>query len=304
MFISFFRAIKFGFQQFKRNLWLSIVTIILLVLPLLIVNLVLSLGAIAKATTASLHNKIEISVYFKAGVDNEQAQAFREELLKIPQIKDIELITREGELERFRQRHANDPAILESLNELGENPFTASLVIKANKIEDYPYIMQILEQPAYNEFIEKKNFDDYRQTISQINNLMKNIGKFGFGVAAIFCLIAILIVINSIRVAIYSHRDEIGIMRLVGASGGFIRGPFLIEAVIFSFLAMLITLLILYPGLNFVQPYLNNLFEDIEINLVQYFNNNFLLIFGSEFLGILILSILSTTFALRKYLKI
>lgn len=304
MMVSFLRAIKFTLQQIRRNLWLSIVTITLLILPLLSVNIIIALGALTKAATVGIQDKIDISVYFKSSATDEQAQVVREQLLKLPEVKAVDYTTREGAIARFKERHVNDPIILESLNELGDNPFGATIAIKADKVENYNKILQILEQPNYAELIEEKNFDDHRVTIERINKIMTNVQSFGIGVAAIFGLIAILIVVNSIKMGIYTHRDEIGIMRLVGAGGWFVRAPFLLEALFFSFLSMLITMLIMYPCLNFIQPYLNNLFEGMDVNLISYFNSHFLIIVGGQFLGIALLTIFSTGLAMRRYLKV
>lgn len=304
MFISLARAVKFAFQQMRRNLWLSIVTVTLLVLPLLSINIVLGLGALAQTASSSIQDKVDVSVYFKTTTTNDQVQSIRESLLSMVEVKQADFVSREGALERFKSRHANDPTILESLNELAENPFGATLAVKAKSMDDYPKIMTALEQPAYGDLIEEKNFDDHRETISRIDHLMKNVRSFGAGVAALFGLIAVLIVLNSIRMAIYTHREEIGIMRLVGAGGWFIRGPFLFEALFFSLVSIVITLLIIYPSINALQPYLNNLFEGMDVDMLRYFNHNFLLIFGGEFLGVVILTFLSTALAIRRYLRI
>lgn len=304
MFISLGRAVKFAFQQMRRNLWLSIATVTLLVLPLLSVNIVLGLGALAQTASDSIQDKVDVSIYFKTTTSNDQVQSIRESLLSMPEVKQADFVSREGALERFKTRHANDPAILESLNELADNPFGATLAVKARSINDYPAIMTALEQPAYSDLIEDKNFDDHRETISHINSLMRNIRSFGAGVAALFGLIAVLIVLNSIRMAIYTHREEIGIMRLVGAGSWFIRGPFLFEALFFSLISIVITLLIIYPSINVLQPYLNNIFEGMDVDMLRYFNHNFLLIFGTEFLGIVVLTFFSTALAIRRYLKV
>lgn len=304
MFYSLFRAFKFAFQQIHRNFWLTVVTITLLVLPLLLVNILLGLNGIAQAVTQSIKEKIDLSIYLKSEVTNEQAIALRDELLQNPAIQEIELTTKEGALERFKKRHANDPAILEALNELNENPFGAVLVVKANSLDSYSQILNLLNDPKYSDLIEEKDFYDYQTTIERVKEIMKNVQKFGIGVAAVFIIIAILIVFNTIRIAIYTHRDEIGVMRLVGATNWFIRGPYLVEALFLSFTAMIVTLVILFPSLNFLQPYINNLFAGMDVNLINYFNKNFIKFFGIQFLGISVLTLVSTAVAMRRYLKI
>ena len=304
MFLSFARVARLSFQQFHRNLWLSIATITLLVLPLLAINMIVSLGAVAEAATQAVQDKIDVSIYFKPSVSNENVEQVSADLKALPEVKEVSFIPKEGSLERFKERHKDDPIILESLTELGENPFGATLAVKAHDPEQYQRILVFLEDPKYAELIEEKNFDDHRFVISKINTLMRNIRSFGLIVAAIFGVIAVLIVINTVRVSVYTHRGEIGVMRLVGAGNWFIRGPFLMEAFLFSFVAVLITAAIVYPSLTFVQPRLNALFEGVDISLVSYYNAHFLVIFGTQLLAVFVLTVFSSFFAVRRYLKV
>lgn len=304
MFLSFTRVAKLALQQFHRNLWLSIVTITLLVLPLLAVNVSVGLGVIARSARDAVQDKIDVSVYFKPVVSNETAESIKQELLKLSEVKDVNYIPREGSLERFKERHKNDPVIMESLQELGDNPFGATLAIKARDPEQYGRILSFLEDPKYTELIEEKNFEDHRLVIDKINTLLRSVRAFGMAVAGIFGIIAVLIVINAVRVAVYTHRGEIGVMRLVGASNSFIRGPFLLESVIFSALAIIITAGIVYLGLYFAQPYFNNFFGDMRVSIIAYYNANILRIFGTQFLGILLLTMVSSFLAVRRYLRV
>ncbi|HLD34299.1 MAG: cell division protein FtsX [Parcubacteria group bacterium GW2011_GWA2_47_26] len=304
MFLSLVRVTKLAFQQFHRNLWLSVVTISLLILPLLVINLVIGLGVVAQVTRDAVQDKIDVSVYFKPAVANEEVESLRVAVLALPEVKSVDYIPREGSLARFRERHKNDPVILESLDELGENPFGATLAVKAKNPEDYPRILAFLENEQYKDKIEEKNFEDHRLIISRINNLVRSISIFGLTVAGVFGLIAVLIVINTVRVAIYTHRGEIGVMRMVGAGNWFIRGPFLIESVVFSVVAVAAAAAIVYPALNFAQPYLNNLFNGANISLISYYNRYFVMIFGGQLLGVFVLTALASFFGVRRYLKV
>lgn len=304
MFLSFARVARLALQQFHRNLWLSIATITLLVLPLLAINMIISLGAVAEAATQAVQDKIDVSIYFKPAVANETVENTVGELKKLSEVKEVVLIPKEGSLERFKERHKGDQIILESLAELGDNPFGATLAVKAHDPEQYQRILAFLEDPKYSELIEEKNFDDHRLVIGKINTLMRNIRSFGSVVATIFGVIAVLIVINTVRVAVYTHRGEIGVMRLVGAGNWFIRGPFLMEAFLFSLVAVLFTAAIVYPSLTFIQPRLNMLFDGMKVSLVSYYNAHFLAIFGTQLLTVFVLTVLSSFFAVRRYLKV
>lgn len=304
MFLSFARVSRLALQQFHRNLWLSIATITLLVLPLLTVNLVIGLGVLGRAAKDAVQNKIDVSVYFKTTVQDTSVQEIQTSLRALPEVKEVAFIQKAEALVRFKERHKNDPVILESLEQVGENPFGATLAIKAHDPEQYQRVLAFLEDPKFAELIEEKNFEDHRAVIGKINALLRSVRSFGLAVAAIFGAIGVLIVINTVRVAVYTHRNEIRVMRLVGAGNWFIRGPFLFEAFFFSLTATVFTAVIVYPGLNFIQPYLNNLFSGVDVSLVSYFNRNFLTIFGGEFLVVFLVTSISSFFAVRRYLKV
>jgi len=120
----------------------------------------------------------------------------------------------------------------------------------------------------------------------------------------LFILISVLVVFNTIQVGIYTHREEIGIMRLVGASNSFIRSPFLIEGVFYSFFSVIILIVLLYPFLIFAQPYVDSFLKEYSANLVTVVNHNFVLIFGAQFLVAVAITILSSLIAVRRYIKV
>lgn len=304
MLLNIIRVARLALQQFQRNLWLSIATVTLLILSLLSVNVIVGLGVVGKAANAAVQDKIDVSVYFKPSVSSEQAEAIRTALLELREVKAVEYIAREGSLQRFRQRHKDDPVIIESLTELGENPFGATLAIKAQDSRQYPRIVEFLEAEQYRELIEEKNFNDHEQAIAQINTFMRNLKSFGLVVAGIFGAIAILVVVNTVRVAVYTHRGEIRIMRLVGASSWFVRGPFLLEAAMFSLSATALTAALTYLGWWFADPYLKSLFDGLHLSLIDYYNVHAVTIFGAQLAGILSLTAVSSFFAVRRYLRV
>ena len=116
-------------------------------------------------------------------------------------------------------------------------------------------------------------------------------------------IIAVLIVFNTVRIAIFVHREEIGIMRLVGASSAFIRAPFLVEAVLYSFLAVIISAAITFPVIGVIQPKLNVFFETQNVALVDYFAQNSIIILICQFVALAVINMLSASIAMRKYLR-
>ncbi len=302
--IAFYRIIKFAFQNFWRNFWLSLITVSMLILTLLTVNVLVILNVVTTTAIASVEEKIDVSIYFDPETSLEIVQGAQGYLQTLPQVVDAQLITSDEALARFKERHAEDPEILKSLEEVEGNPFGASLVVKAQSPKDFDFILEALDNPQFRDHIEKQEFDDYEAIISSINRVTDRVRLFGLALSGIFLLIAVLIVFNSIRVAIFIHKEEISIMRLVGASSWFIRAPFLVEVVFFSLLATIVSMVIIYPVLGILEPQFNAFFYPVETGLLDYFNANFLILFGIQFLSLSMINIIASLVAMRQYLRI
>ncbi|MFA6410579.1 MAG: permease-like cell division protein FtsX [Candidatus Buchananbacteria bacterium] len=305
MFItSLYRITIFAWQSFWRNFWLSLVTITIIILTFISVNFLIIINISTDAAINIVKDKVDVSVYFKPEVAEPQVNEVKTYLSSLTQVKEIGYVSQQEALENFRQTHRNDSDIIESLAELKDNPIGATLQIKAKNIESYPEIMQVLDNSKYNDLILDKNFEDHKVYIEKIQSLSANIRKVGLILSGTFFLIALLIVFNTIRVAIYTHRHEIGVMKLVGATNWFIRAPFLVEAVFYGIIACVASIVIVYPILNFIQPYLNNFFLSQDFNVISYFNQNFFKIFGLELLVVILLNIISSSIAIRRYLRV
>jgi len=304
MFVAFIRVLKFAVQDFWRNIWLSLVTVSILTLALLSVNVLIFMNAMTDEVIGSVQEKIDVSVYFNEEVSQAEINNLQNKLTEMPEVKEVVFVSKDEALEKFTEKHKDNPKIQETLEEIGDNPLLNSIVVKANSTTDYDSILAFLENPEYNKLIHDKNFTDHRLIIERINTVTKKVETFGITISIVFGIIAILIVYNAIRVIIYTHKEEIGVMRLVGATNWFIRVPFLIESLIYAIIAVGLTVLILYPLLGFVQPYFNNLLADYGFDLVSYFNSHFLFIFGLELISVIILTAISSGLAISKYLKV
>jgi len=301
--LSFVRIIKFGLQDIYRNIWLSVVTIIILILALFSINMLLTVSVISDTAITAIKEKIDISLYLKADAAEEEIIALKAELSNLEQVKDITYISKAEALEFFREKNKDNPEILQALRELGRNPLTPSLVItpKSTDLTD-SLISELNKQDS--ELIDSRNFTDHKLLLSKINNITDKVKEVGMIVSIIFILTTLLVVYNSIRVAIYTHRKEIGIMRLVGASDWFIYMPFFLSGIIYALVGILAIILIFYPFLGLLQPYLEAFFSGYDINILSYFNSNFIFIFGIEFLGIALINVLASLIAIRKYARV
>jgi cell division transport system permease protein len=303
MFTPTYRIIKFSIQDFFRNFWLSFVTLTILVLALFSINLLIIFNVVAGFAVSSIENKIDINIYFKPEINEDQVHNVQRYLQSLIKVKEVNYISKDQALANFKERHKDNPKILQSIEEINQNPLGASLIVKAKSPADYPAIMENLADPQYNNLIESKDFDDHKQVIGRITGITQKVNTGVIIVALIFTLISILIISNAIKMAIYTHREEIIAMKLVGATNWFIRGPFLFQSLIFAVLSVLLTIVIVYPLLGLIQPYLTLILEN-DFSIIAYFNNNFVLIFGLELLGAMILNFLSSYWSVNKYLDV
>ena len=297
------RIIKFAFQNFYRNFWLALVTITMLVVTLFSITTLITLNVVTDQVVKSIEDKIDISIYFKSNIEEVDILKAKAELSNLNEVEGVTLVSKEEALIIFKEEHENDPTILSSVEELNENPLPNFLIVKARNPDSYPKILEVLNKEEYNKIIERRDFDDHEVIINKITSTKDKVKKLGFIIIGIFSFIAALIVFNTVRIAIYTHRDEIKIMKLVGATNWFIRSPFLLEEVFYALISSLILVSLFYPLLDFIQPHFNY-FLEYDFDLISYFKNNFFFIFGLEFLAIVAINIVSSFIAMKKYLEV
>jgi len=302
MWVNFKRTIKSGLKSFWRNGWLSAATISVMVLTLIVISTLLMLNVVASAVLKNLQEKIDVSVYFKLEAEEEDILVVKSQLEKLTEVERVEYVSRDDALMRFKERHKDNPYLIQGLQELGENPLEASLNIKAQEASHYETINNFLEGISYSNLIDKIDYRQNKEVIERLSAIIANVKMVGLSLSGLLILIVILVTFNAIRLAIYSSREEIKIMRLVGANNWFIRGPFIVEGVLYGIISSLITLGILYPVFYFVSPKISG-FLPIEDFFVYFQANFWALLVLLVVIGV-ILGVLSSLFAVRKYLKV
>lgn len=302
MFVSTTRVFKFALKDFWRNLGLSLMTISILFLTYLSLNLLVIVNFFTDAAIRVVENRVDISVYFGPDVSDDRILGVRGDLSSLPEVREVQFLSREQALDQFKRNHADEPAILEALQEVGENPLGAVLVIKAKNAASYGPILEALESPAIKSLVTDKTVEDHRALIERLTSVTDKVQRTALGVSLLFALISLLIVFNTIRVSIYIHREEIAIMRLVGASSNFVRLPFLIETILFNAIALAIVALAVFPTLNVIEPTARTFF-DADVAIGAYYRANGLQIFGYQLAGVTCLSLLATAFSMRRYLR-
>lgn len=302
MFTSLKRIIHSGWLNFSRNSGLSAATVFILVM---IISLLTSLFLLRETTqylVLTLQEKMDISVYFKPESPEEDILEVKEAVEKLPEVKAVEYVSRKEALEKFTQRHKDNPVIMESLEELGTNPLYASLNIKAWQAAQYAGVVNFLNETFAQNLIVKIDYYQKKPVIEKIFSLTSSINKTGIIFSIILALFAIVIAFNTVRLAIYHSKEEIEIMRLVGASNWFIRGPFMIQGVIAGTLAALITALIFTAAIFFLSSKIEIIAPGLSLS--GYFFGNFFAFFLIQLTAGVGLGVFSSLIAIRRYLKV
>lgn len=303
--VSFFRTIKNGLVNFRRNTWLSLASTLIMVVTLIILSTLTLLFTVTRYSINTIKERVDISAYFKTGTPDNKIQLVKDDLETNPKVRSVTFVSADQALADFKEKHKDDPLITESLNELNENPLPGTLQVKAQTLDDYPAVAQQLSDDKYKDVIDKVNFEDNRIVIDRLNRILQFIVTFGLGLLAVFAIIAILVIYNTITLTIYNRKEEVEIMRLVGATNWYIRGPFIVEAVTSSVVASIITGLLLVPIYWNVLPKINTYLNpgtSINIFSQNYLHFQYIIIF--QLIIALFLSILSSLLAIRKYLRV
>jgi cell division transport system permease protein len=301
MFTIISRIFHFGFLNFKRNGLLSVATVAIITLALFVFGGLIMFGVITNNAVASIQDKIDISVYFNTNTPEDQILNIQQSLQGLPQVASVDYISRDKALDLFKAKHANDSTITQAINELNSNPLEASLNIKAKSPDQYATIANYLSSSTISQYVDTVSYAQNQDVINRLAKIIKNI-ESGALLAIIFLtFIAGLVVFNTIRIAIYSNRDEIGIMRVVGASNNFITGPYMVEGFICGTIAALFSIIIAAPIMYFISPYLDVFIPGL--NIFQYFYTHIFQLFFYEFIFGILIGIFSSYIAVKKYLK-
>ena len=308
MWIKIKRVIRAGFFSFWRNGFVSLSSILIMVVTLFVIGGTIFSGVILQSTLAQIRDKVDINVYFVTSASEDDILAMKKSLEQLPEVAlPVVYVSREEALSDFKTRHQNDEFTLQALDELGDNPFGATLNIKAKDPSQYEGIAQFLNDKGTSSsdgssIIDKVNYYQNKDAIDRLTRIINSANHLGFILTIFLIVISVLITFNTLRLVIYMSRDEISVMRLVGASMSYIRGPFFVAWAIYGFVSSVLTLIVFYPITLWLGRTTENFF--VGLNIFNYYTSNFgqifLLIVGS---GVFIGAI-SSWLAVRKYLKV
>ena len=306
-YITFSRILHTGIVNFIRNMSLAIAAMAVMVVTLTIVLFSLIANATFTNTVQQITNKINVSIYLKDTTTDAQAKELLADLTKQPQVQKTDYLNKEQALQAYINQNKSNTNLLAAATQAG-NPIPATMhaypkdLNEIQKIKDFlvqeKYAkLQTPESPSYN--------GDRKVAIDNITHATNVLRKIGAVTVVIFAIICALIIFNTIQMAIFNRRDEITIMRLLGASTSYIRGPFVVESAIYGLLSGVLSIVITNSAFLATSGALQaSSLGLLDINFAnEYFQKNFFLLLVAQcFIGILIGTV-SATIATRRYLK-
>lgn len=298
---SLYRIIKHGFQNFWRHRLLSVATLFIILLALLVFEGLIIFNQISDQAFNTIQSKIDITVYFKTTASEDDILNVQSQLENLSEVSGVQYISQAQALTIFESEHQGDQTIAQAIQQLGTNPLEASLNITAKDPSNYSEIATYLEDPSLSNLVDNVSYQQNQTVIDRLAKIV-NIGReAGLALTIIFAGLAILVAFNTILLAIYSNREEIEVMRLVGASNSFIRGPFIVEGIIYGTIAAVLSVAIGAPLVYLASPYIAVFIPGM--NLIGYFVSNIFQIFGYEWLFGIAIGVVSGLVAIRRYLK-
>lgn len=304
--ITFWRIVHTGIVNFMRNITLAIAAIAVMVVTLTIVLFSVITNATFENTIAQITSKIDISVYIKDSTTTDQTQKLIKDIKALPNVKSVTYLSKDAALKKYIAQNAGNQQLLTAIS-VTSNPLPATILIKPNDLNKINDIKDFLsspkvivlqsDQPSYS--------GDRKEAIDKITHATNILREIGIVTVVVFTIICALIIFNTIQMAIFNRRDEIQIMRLLGASTNYIRGPFVVESTIYGILSAVFSVLIINAAFLASSSALEaSSLGLLDINYAnQYFDAHFLQLLGAQLILGILLGATSSTIATRRYLK-
>ena len=297
---SFYRITKTALISLWRNQWLSLAATLVMVLTLITISFFISLLIVTNKTTQTLREKADMTVYFNDEATNDQIFATQNILISRSDVKNVEYISKEQALESWRNRAGNEE-IRDVITE-SDNPLPRSLEIKTVVPEDLDKVNTYLTGEEYKPLIKKISYEVNKNLIDRLVKITRLVKIVGYSLSALFVLIAVLIILNTIRLTIFARSEEIEIMKLVGGTDWYVRGPFIIEGISYGILGAIGSSILLYFFSRLSIPAVGRFLELPDFNN-SYLGVSMTLMIVLQFVIGILLGGLCSVLAIKKHLK-
>jgi len=302
------RVWRSGLQNFFRNGLVSFSSVVIMTITLFIITSTILLGGFLKYSLDKVKEKVDINVYFSTTATEQEIFSVQKSLEVLPEVSSVEYTSRDQALKDFQDKHSGDELTLQAIDELGYNPLGASLNIKAKDPSDYAGIANFLEgnstellSSGGSKIIDKINYSQNKVVIDRLTSIINSTNMIGLWLAVIFIIISIVITFNTIRLTIFMAKDEISVMRLVGASNKYVKGPFMVSGILSGLISAFLIIVLFAVGTFWISVYHASYF--VGFDLFGYYMSNFFYILGIIGGSGIILGGFSSYLAAHKYLK-
>jgi cell division transport system permease protein len=301
------RIIRTGFLSFWRNGFVSLSSILVVTVTLFTIIVIIFTNVVLESVLSDMKSKVDVNVYFITTAPEQDILAMRDSLNKLSEVSSVKYVSREQALQEFKDKHKDDYLTIQGLDELGDNPLGGRLNIIAKDPSQYEGIVKTIEDKNAlvaldQSIIDKVNYRQNKVVIDRLSAIINGAKQLGFLLALTLMFISILITLNTIRLVIYMSREEIAVMRLVGASNMYVRGPFVVGGAIYGVISATLAVILFWPIAIWLARATTDFFGGV--NLYKYYIQNFFQIYFIVLLAGIFLGSVSSFLAVRKYLKV
>jgi len=299
------RIIKAGFINFTRSGLISFAAVLVVTITLSVITTIILLQVVLTSSLNQIKEKVDVTIYFTVDAPENKILSLKGSLENLPEVEKVSYISAEEALKLFRERHQSDYPTIAALDEISENPLGGYLNVKAKEISQYESIANFMKGDntlvlGSASIIDKVNYNQNKIIIDRLNNIISGAQKLGFLFTLIMIIISVIVTFNTIRLTIFISKEEIGVMRLVGASKMRVRGPFMVEGAIYGIIATIITLVVFWPITSYLG---HNMTNFLGFNIYNYYVSNIFQISIIVLLSGVLLGVFSSFIAIRKYLN-
>lgn len=305
--LTFVRMCRYGVNNFSRNAWLTIAATAVMTITLLIIFTAVATRSILADSVSELRKKVDMSIYLKTNTTDDQGDAIKQQLLKLSSVQSVDYISAARANELMVQDNKNDVSTLEALKvATNKNPAILRIVIRdindtsqlSNFVDTNSLVKQHVDPARAPSFAGER-----RASIESIGRAIGFAQQVGVAASLVFVAISSLIIFNTIRMAIFNRKEEIQMMKLIGADRSFIRGPFLVEAIVYGFIAAIIATGLGLAGLFASAKTLSSYQISVQPTLDFATSYGVFVLLGMIGLGAFI-GIVSSLLATQRYLKL
>ena len=283
---------------------MTVATVTVMTLTLFTVSVFVILNILVGSTVDTIKSRIDLEVFFNKEVAEDEILSLINEISAKEEIKDVEYISEDKALEIFKEQNKDDPSFYETITK-EDNPLPASLKIDLYKAEDLDTVNKIFRNGGkYEPLVYETSYENNKLIIQKLISFGGYIKKGGLLLSIIFILTTLIVVLNTIRMTIFTRKEEIEIMKLVGATNWFIRWPFVLEGAFYGLISVLFAATIVFVGLKVIHPYVAIYLQEYAINFYKYINAHGFQIICMQFVLSVALGVVSSLLAMGKYLKV